>query len=89
MSCRKGAVDSVKQETARYSLCVNGTAEVALRRILESVKDKSTQISLRCYDMSQSQIKKFAKICDGVEIVSIIGSSHRNKFEDGLHLFVE
>jgi hypothetical protein len=88
MSCRKGAIDSVKQETARYSLCVNGTAEVALRRILESVKDKSTQISLRFYDMWQSQIKKFAKICDGAEIVSIIGNSHRYKFEDGLHLSV-
>jgi uncharacterized protein with HEPN domain len=44
MSCRKESFRSVKYETVKYSLIINNHAGEAVRRILNSVKDKAKQI---------------------------------------------
>jgi hypothetical protein len=77
MSCRKKVFSSVKFETVNYSLLINDTAEEVLRRVLNSVKDKSKQISVTFFDMGQSEIKKFVELCDCIADLSVDGRSQR------------
>jgi hypothetical protein len=80
MNCNKETFSSVKKETVNFSLRINGTAEKTLRRLLNSVKDKSKQISVTFIDMNQSEIKKYVKLCDCIEDVSVDGRPRRKSF---------
>jgi hypothetical protein len=77
INCRKETFSSINYETRRYSLCINGTAEEPLRRILNSVKDKSKQTAVMFFDMNEAEIKTFVGICDGIENLLVDGNPRR------------
>jgi hypothetical protein len=102
MSCRKETFSSIKHETVTYSLCLNGTREEPLRRLIVSVKDKSKQISVTFQNMNQFAIIKYVNICSGIENISIYVSPYNferhvtignyfpfRAFNNILHLTVE